>query len=175
MNKKVQRLTLSAMLVAVMMILGYIESQIPIGGIPGIKIGLANSVLLLSLYWLGIPASILLMLAKVFLSGLLFGGLGTSLWFSLAGGVVSLIAMTLLIYVVKGVSPIGAGVAGAVMHNVGQIGVAMVLLQIPQLLYYLAILTLVGIVTGIVTGTVAKLLMHHLPFERRKALNLVEK
>ena len=175
MNKKVQRLTLSAMLVAVMMILGYIESQIPIGGVPGIKVGLANSVLLLSLYWLGIPASIVLMLVKVFLSGLLFSGLGTSLWFSLAGGVVSLIAMIVLIYGVKGVSPIGAGVAGAVMHNVGQIGVAMVLLRIPQLLYYLAILTLVGIGTGIVTGTVAKLLMHHLPFERKKALHLVEK
>lgn len=174
MNKKVQRLTLSAMLVSVMMILGYIESQIPIGGIPGIKIGLANSVLLLSLYWLGIPASILLMLAKVFLSGLLFSGLGTSLWFSLAGGVVSLAVMILFIYGIKGVSPIGAGVAGAVMHNVGQVVVAMLLLQIPQLLYYLAILTLVGIGTGIVTGTVAKLLMHHLPLERKKALHLLE-
>ena len=144
-----------------MMVLGYVESLIPIGGVPGIKLGLANSVLLLSLYWLGIPISIQLMLVKVFLSGFLFGNL-MAIQYSLAGGVLSLLIMTLLIYAVRGISPIGAGIAGAVMHNVGQVMVAMLVLQTSQLAYYLAILVLVGIVTGAVTGTVAQLLMKHL-------------
>ena len=73
MNKwSVKRIALSALLIAVMLILGYIESLIPLGPVPGIKLGLSNSVLLLGLCWLGIPATFVLMFAKVLLSGLLF-------------------------------------------------------------------------------------------------------
>ena len=162
MTGKTNRLALSALFVAVMLVLGYVESLIPIGGVPGIKVGLANSVLLLSLYWLGITISIQLMLVKVFLSAFMFGGF-MALPYSLAGGVLSLAVMILLIFVVRGVSPIGAGVAGAVAHNVAQVSVAMFILQLPQLVYYMAILVLVALVTGAVTGTVAKLLMKHLP------------
>ena len=174
MSRKANKLALSAMLLSVMMVLGYVESLIPIAGVPGIKIGLSNSVLLLSLYWLGIPISIQLMLMKVLLSAFMFGGV-SAIPYSLAGGVLSLAVMILLIFVVKGFSPIGVGIAGAVMHNTGQILMAMLILALPQLLYYLAILTLVGIGTGMVTGTVARLLMHHLPIERKKALKLMER
>ena len=167
MNSKTSRLALSAMFVAVMMVLGYLESLIPVGGIPGMKIGLSNSVLLLSLYWLGIGISIQLMLVKVFLSAFMFGGF-MALPYSLAGGVLSLIAMIVLIYLVRGVSPIGAGVAGAVMHNVGQVLVAMFILQTNKLVYYMAILVLVAIVTGALTGTVAKMLMRYLPKNRKE-------
>ncbi|MHC1786665.1 MAG: Gx transporter family protein [Christensenellales bacterium] len=166
---KVSRLALAAMLVAVMLVLGFIESLIPLGPVPGIKLGLSNSVLLLSLYWLGIPLSIQLMLVKVFLSGFLFGNL-MAIQYSLAGGVLSLLAMILLIYGVKGFSPVGAGIAGAVMHNVGQVLVAMLVLQTTQLLYYLAILVLVGIATGAVTGSVATLLMKHLRYTPLRAV-----
>ena len=141
MNRKVNRLALSAMLLAVMMVLGFVESLVPIAGVPGIKLGLSNAVLLLSLYWLGIPVSIQLMLMKVFLSAFMFSGV-SAIPYSLTGGVLSLITMIVLIYAVKGVSPIGAGVAGAVMHNAGQILMAMISLHLPQLLYYLAILKL---------------------------------
>lgn len=167
---KVSRLALAAMLVAVMMVLGYIESLIPIGGVPGMKLGLANSVLLLALYWLGIRISIQLMLIKVFLSGFLFGNL-MAIQYSLAGGVLSLLVMILLTHTVRGFSPIGAGIAGAVMHNVGQVLVAMLVLQTSQLMYYLAVLVLVAIATGAVTGTVAQMLMKHLrytPYARPK-------
>lgn len=162
MRGRTNRLAMSALFVAVMLVLGYVESLIPIGGVPGIKVGLANSVLLLSLYWLGIPISIYLMLVKVFLSAFMFGGF-MALPYSLAGGVLSLAVMIVLIFVVRGISPIGAGVAGAVAHNVAQVGVAMFILQLPQLVYYMAVLVLVAIVTGAVTGTVAQLLMKHLP------------
>ncbi len=164
---KTGRLTLSAMFVAIMLVLGYVESLIPIGGIPGIKVGLSNCVLLVSLYWLGLPFSVMLMLAKVFLSAYLFGRPMT-IPYSLAGGVLSLAVMALMVYVIKGVSPIGAGVAGAVAHNVGQILVAWIVLPFTELFYYLAILILVAIVFGFVTGSVAKLLMLYLPYERRK-------
>ncbi|NLD02805.1 MAG: Gx transporter family protein, partial [Clostridiales bacterium] len=157
---------MSAMFVAVMMVLSYIESLIPIGGVPGMKIGLANSVLLLSLYWLGIVISIQLMIVKVFLSAFMFGGF-MALPYSLAGGVLSLAVMIILIYLVKGVSPVGVGVAGAVAHNAAQVGVAMLVLQTSQLVYYMAILIAVAIVTGALTGTVAKLLMYYLPKERK--------
>ena len=166
---KVTKLALSAMLVAVMLVLGFVESLIPVGSVPGIKLGLSNSVLLLSLYWLGIPVSIILMIAKVFLSGFLFGNL-MAIQYSLAGGVLSLITMILLIYVVRGISPVGVGVAGAVMHNVGQVLLAMLVLQTSQLVYYMAVLVLVGILTGAVTGTVAKLLMKHLRYTRQQSI-----
>lgn len=166
MSKQTNRLAMSAMFVAVMMVLSYIESMIPIGGVPGMKIGLANSVLLLSLYWLGIVISIQLMIVKVFLSAFMFSGF-MALPYSLAGGVLSLIVMIVLIYLVKGVSPVGAGVAGAVAHNIAQVGVAMLVLQTNQLVYYMAVLVAVAIVTGAMTGTVAKLLMHYLPKERK--------
>ncbi len=160
--KKAGRLALSALFVAVMMVLGYVESLIPIGSVPGIKLGLSNSVLLLSLYWLGIPVSFQLMLVKVLLGGVLFGN-PLSMQYSLAGGVLSMLAMILMIFRVRGVSPVGAGVAGAVMHNVGQVLLAMLVLQTGQLVYYLAVLVFVGIVAGALTGAVAALLMRRLP------------
>lgn len=159
--KDTRNLALSALLVAIMLILGYIENMIPTGPVPGIKLGLSNGVLLLAIYWLGIPLSFGLMVAKVGLSGLLFAGVN-AMMYSFAGGLLSMIAMAILSRF-KSISPIGVGVAGGVMHNVGQVGLAMIVLNTNRLVYYMAILMLVGAVTGAATGTVAKLLMARLP------------
>lgn len=175
MTSKTQRLALGAMFVAVMMVLGYIESMIPIGALPGVKLGLSNSVLLFSLYWLGIPFSMALMLVKVLLSAVLFGNPNMMLY-SLAGGLASMAAMILTIYALKGFSPIGSGAAGAVMHNVGQIGVACWQLNTVSLMYtYLPILMIAGLVTGCLTGTVAKQLLRYLPKSRRDRFFPVQK
>ena len=155
-----RRLTFSGLLVAVMLVLGYLESFIPVGTIPGIKLGLSNSVLLLGILWLGIPNTFVLMLAKVLLSGLLFSGFSAML-FSLAGGLVSMAVMCLLYRLRFGT--VVTAMAGAVAHNVGQVGLAMLMLQTSRLVYYMAILMLVGLATGFVTGTVAKLLEQRLP------------
>ncbi len=171
--KNTMKLALAAMLIAVMLVLGYIESMFSLGPVPGIKIGLSNGVLLLSLYWLGIPISVQLMLAKVVLSGLLFGN-PMAMQYSLAGGVLSMAGMILALYVLKGISPIGAGIMGGVLHNVGQVLLAMVVLETMSLLYYMAILVAVGAVMGAVTGTVTQTLMRLLPYERRLALGLVK-
>ena len=165
MRKSTRRLALSAMFVAVMLILGYIESLIPIGTIPGIKLGLSNSVLLLSLYWLGIPVSFCLMLVKVVLSGILFSGINAMLY-SLAGGILSMVGMSLL-FRTKAFSPVSIGMAGGLLHNVGQVGLAMLILETDKLIYYMAVLMFVGMATGFVTGQLARILDKRLPPDMR--------
>ncbi len=167
-----QRLALGAMFTAVMLVLGYIESLFTLGPIPGIKLGLSNSVLLLCLYWLGIPASFGLMAAKVLLSGLMFGNLQT-IQYSLAGGLLSMAGMALSIFVIRGMSPVGSGIVGGALHNVGQVLMAMLVLETASLLYYMAVLVVVGAFMGAITGTVVTQLKRFLPPERRKRFGLV--
>jgi heptaprenyl diphosphate synthase len=156
----VRKLALAALLVTVMLMLGYVESLVPTG-VPGIKLGLSNSVLILALVWLGVPWAVGLMLAKVLLSGFLFSGVGAMLY-ALAGGVLSLAAMCLL-YRMKGFSLVTVAIAGAVLHNVGQVCMAMLILKTAGLVYYMGVLMLVGVVTGFVTGTAAKILVKRIP------------
>ena len=162
MKMKTNRLTFSALLISVMLVLGYIESMIPMPGVPGMKIGLSNAVLMLALYWLGAADAFILMGAKVLLSGLLFGGV-SAMMYSFAGGLASMLVMTLLVYLIPKFSPIGVGVAGAVMHNVGQVALAMLILQTTGLAYYLALLLLAAVATGTATGVVTGLLMKRIP------------
>ena len=133
---------------------------------PGIKLGLANSVLLYSLYMLGIRQSIVLMLLKALLSWLIYMNMSAMLY-SLAGGVLSLLAM-ILIMRVKGVSVIGVSAIGAVFFNVGQILMAVVILNTPQLIVtYLPVLMISGVLTGILTGIIARMVMKHLKTLKR--------
>lgn len=154
------RLTLSAILLGVMLILGFIEHALPSVGLPGIKLGLSNGVLIFAVYMLDLPTAWMLMVLKVTLSGLLFGGFNT-IMYALAGGVLSMVCMSLLSRV-KGMHPITVSMAGGVAHNVGQVALAMVILQTPQLLYYMAVLMLVGLACGALTGVVASSVMKHL-------------
>ena len=155
------------LLVSLMLVLGYIESLIPVPTVvPGIKLGLSNGVLLFALYLLDIPTAFVLMVLKVVLSGLLFGGV-SAMMYAFAGGLVSMIAMSLLSRV-KGIHPVTVSMVGGVAHNVGQVGLAMVMLHTSQLMYYMAILMLVGLGTGAVTGVVATSVLNHLKKLQRK-------
>lgn len=142
------------LLTAVALVLGYLEHLIPVSTIPGIKLGLGNTVLLYALYLLDMPSAVLLMLLKVGLSGLLYGGVSAMLY-SLAGGVLSLCGM-LLVKRIPGVSVIGVSVVGAVLHNVGQMLVACLIVESKAVLAYLPILLAAACVTGVLTGVVAK-------------------
>ena len=142
------------LLTAVALVLGYVEHLLPITGIPGVKLGLANTVLLYALYLLDVPSAILLMILKVGLSGLLFGGV-TAMLYSFAGGVVSLIAM-LLARRMKGLSVVGVSVLGAVAHNVAQLSVACFVVETRAILAYLPVLLLSAAITGVLTGLVAR-------------------
>lgn len=160
-REQTQRIALSGLLVALMLVLGFVESLIPVAaGIPGIKLGLSNGVLIFAVYILGIPTAFVLMALKVVLSGLMFGGV-SAMMYAMAGGVLSMIAMALLSRV-KGIHPIVVSMVGGVMHNVGQVGLAMIMLNTPKLLYYMAVLMIVGLICGAVTGVCADTVMKHL-------------
>ena len=161
-NKKVQQVALSGLLTSLMLVFGFIERQFPLPvPVPGIKLGLANSVLLYALYMLGIRQSVVLMLLKSLMSWLIYMNLSAMLY-SFAGGVLSLTAM-ILVSRVKGVSPIGVSALGAVFFNIGQILMAAWVLGTPQLIVtYLPVLMVSGVLTGILTGVIAKLVMKHL-------------
>lgn len=142
------------LLTAVAIVLGYFEYLLPVTGIPGVKLGLANTVLLYALYLLDVPSAILLMFLKVGLSGMLFGGPAAMLY-SLAGGVLSLIVM-ILARKSRGLSVVGVSVLGAVSHNVAQMAVACFVVETRAILAYLPILLLAAAVTGTLTGLVAR-------------------
>lgn len=153
-----RRITLCGLLTAIMLILGFLESRLPAGPIPGIKLGLSNSVLVFSIYLLGIPTSYLLMLAKVLLSAVLFGKPGSAALYALSGGLLSVTAMALLSRV-KGLRVPVVSMAGGLMHNVGQTLTAMAVLQTPKLLFYMAILMCAGTACGALTGVCAAAVM----------------
>lgn len=156
----VQRTALCGLLTAMMLVLGFIESLIPVAaGVPGIKLGLSNGVLIFALYMLDAPTAFVLMIVKVVLSGLLFGGVSAMLY-AMAGGVLSMLTMMLLKRF--NFHMVIISMFGAVMHNVGQVAMAMLVLQTPKLMYYMAILMFVGLATGAVTGIAAKATISHI-------------
>ena len=165
-REKTQRIALSGLLVALMLVLGYVESLLPVAaGIPGIKLGLSNGILIFAVYMLGIPTAFVLMVLKVVLSGLMFGGV-SAMMYAFAGGLVSMIFMSLLSRI-KGVHVVVVSMVGGLMHNVGQVGLAMAMLSTPKLMYYMAILMVVGLGCGALTGVCADSVMKHLKKMRK--------
>lgn len=160
-RQKTQRVALMGLLLSLMLILGFVESRLPVPGLPGVKLGLSNGVLLFALYLLDIPSALLLMVLKILLSGFLFGN-PSSMMYAAAGGIVSLAGMILLSRS-KELSPVAVSMAGGLLHNVGQVGLAMIILQTPGLLVYMAILMAVGMVTGLATGLAAKAVIRRFP------------
>ncbi|MBQ1945508.1 MAG: Gx transporter family protein [Clostridia bacterium] len=156
----VKRTALCGLLTAMMLVLGFIESMIPVAaGIPGIKLGLSNGVLMFALYMLDAPTAFVLMIVKVVLSGLMFGGVSAMLY-AMAGGVLSMITMILLKKLKFHILVVS--MFGAVMHNVGQVLMAILIVNTPQLVYYMAVLMLVGLGTGAVTGIAANTTIKHI-------------
>ena len=160
------RVALGGLLVAMMLILGYVETLlqglIP-SPVPGIKLGISNGVLLFALYLLDIRFTLILMVLKVGLSGLLFGSPMTML-FAFCGGALSLAGMIPLSRI-RGLHIVTVSMVGAVLHNVGQILAAMlVMTEVAPgvLLGYLAILMLIALVTGAATGILAKEIIRRL-------------
>lgn len=155
---KTSKITLMALSVAVAMVLSFVESQIPaFVAIPGVKVGLANIAVMFTLYKLGWKEAAVISLVRVFMVSLLFGS-AASLFYSAAGAVLSLLGMILLKK--SGLfSTVTVSIAGGVLHNVGQIAMACLLLETDVITYYLPFLILSGIVAGIVVGLVAAALI----------------
>ena len=140
-----------AMLISLALILSYIESQLPsFAAIPGVKVGLANIIVVFALYLLGGKEAAALSIVRVFAVSLLFGT-GVSFFYSLAGAALSLFGM-MLMKRLKLFSYVAVSVTGGVLHNVGQIAMACILLETNVIIYYLPFLILSGTIAGVVVG-----------------------
>ena len=159
--KKTSRLTLLALLTATAMILSYLESLLPSPGIPGVKLGLANIAVIFALYRLGWREAAAVSLIRVGMVSVLFGSLG-ALAYSLAGAALSLAMMGLLRRLDR-FSAVGVSVAGGVSHNLGQVLMAMWMLDTSRLIWYLPVLVLTGLAGGVLVGLCGALLVKRLP------------
>lgn len=139
---------------ALALIFSYIESLIPINfGIPGVKLGLANLLIVIFLYKRSAPEALILSIVRIVLAGFLFGNL-FSIIYSLAGGIVSLFMMTLMKKSER-FSIMGVSIVGGVSHNIGQLLVAMVVVETYSIGYYFPVLLISGVITGLLIGITA--------------------
>ena len=158
---KTKKLTVMALTTALAMIISFVESQIPaFVAVPGVKMGLANIAVVFALYKLGWKEAVAVSLVRVVLVSMLFGSIA-SLFYSLAGAVLSLAGMGLL---KKGgrFTEIVVSVAGGILHNIGQIAMASIILETDALRYYLPFLLLSGIVAGVVIGVVSPIMVRRI-------------
>lgn len=163
MSKKVARM---GVFVALAMIFSYVEVLIPFHfGIPGVKLGIANLVVVTGLYLFSAKEVFMISMVRIVLMGLLFGN-GMSLIYSLAGGILSFLVM-LLCKRVSLFSIIGISIVGGVFHNVGQIFAAMVVLQNEKIIAYLPVLLVAGVVTGALNGILSKQIIVYVNLSRR--------
>ena len=155
---KTGKLTVMALTTALAMILSFIESQIPaFVAVPGVKVGLANIAVVFALYKLGWKEAVAISLVRVVLVSMLFGSLA-SMFYSLAGAALSLIGMGLLKKSGK-FTEIVVSVAGGILHNIGQIAMACLILETDVLRYYLPFLLLSGTVAGVVIGVISAIMV----------------
>lgn len=148
---------------ALALIFSYVETLIPIHfGIPGAKLGLANLVTVLILYRFSWKEALILMTVRVTLAGFMFGNL-FGILYSLAGGAFSLLVMAALKRSDK-FSVIGVSLAGGVSHNVGQLIVAMIVVETYAVGYYLPVLVIVGEATGAVIGILSSEVLRRIKF-----------
>lgn len=156
--KKFTRLSL---FLALSVVLNIIEAFIPIfnGAIPGLKLGLANIVILFVLYQYSIKEALYISIIRVILVGILRTGLfSISFWFSLGGAILSIIFMYTFKKITK-LSIIGISIIGSIAHSIGQILIAILIINNSGMFYYLPWLLLFSIPTGILTGLIAKTLI----------------
>ena len=161
---KTKKIAVLALAIALAMILSFVESQIPaFVAIPGVKIGLANIAVVFVLYKLGWKEAVLISLVRVAMVSMLFGTL-VSLFYSVAGAVLSLTGMVLLKK--TGLfSTVAVSVTGGVLHNVGQILMACLLLETNVIVYYLPFLILSGVIAGVVIGVVSAIMVNRVQVE----------
>lgn len=146
---------------ALALIFSYVETLIPVNlGIPGVKLGLANLIIVVALYKMRLSEAYLLSVVRVLLAGFIFGNY-FSIIYSLAGGLLSLTVMALLKkwgeFSLQGIS-----IAGGVFHNIGQLIVAAVVVETFSVTYYFPVLLVAGLLTGLVIGIVAEMMLKRL-------------
>ena len=158
MSKKVAYYGIFAALAVLM---GYVEfvlqSPVPI---QGVKLGLANVIVVIAMYFMGEKSALAISVVRVIMSSLLFGGFSGFLY-SIAGALVSFGAMC-IVKKIKVVSIIGVSIVGGIFHNIAQITVAALVLNTKGVFYYLPVLLISGVITGIIIGLISKYCLAHI-------------
>ena len=161
MRNNTKKLTYLALTVSFALILSFIESKIPaFVAIPGVKIGLANIAVIFALYKFGVKEAITVSLVRIVLVSMLFGS-PISMIYSIFGAALSLALMITL----KKLTPLGevtVSVSGGIMHNIGQIIAASIMLGTNVVAYYLPFLMIGGILSGLIVGIIANNLIKFL-------------
>lgn len=153
---KIKSIALFGMMVALAFTFSYLESLIPFDfAIPGVKLGLANLVVVVALYTMKPGEALCIVIIRIFLAGLTFGN-AYSLAYSLCGGLLSYAVM--LLFKKTKLSIIGVSMLGGIFHNIGQIIVAAIVLGTARIAYYLPVLLVSGVATGLAIGVVSKLI-----------------
>ena len=161
---RTRRLAFAAMFAA--LIFSYVEVLVPIPvPIPGVKLGLANLVILIALYRLGFRYAFAINCVRIVIAGLLFSGVFGMLY-SFGGGILSILIMYLL-YRTKLFSMVGISMAGGVMHNLGQLLTACAIMSNLSLMSYFAVLFFSGLISGILIGILAYSIEKRLPADFR--------
>lgn len=161
MKNKRGRVAVFGVFTALALIFSYVELLIPINfGIPGAKLGLANLVIIIVLYKTDWKEALLLSVVRIVLAGFLFGNL-FGILYSLAGGILSLAVMALLKRA-GAFSIIGVSMAGGVSHNVGQLIMAMLVVETYAVGYYLPVLLIAGLITGTLIGIAGREMLKRL-------------
>ena len=153
---KVQKIALLGVLLAATIVIAILESFIPSFTIPGIKLGFANIVILVTLYEVGILEAVFINVVRVLVVSIVRGTfMSMGFFMSLAGAFMSLGIMILFVSLIKKFSIIGVSVIGALFHVTGQILVAMIYMGSIYVVYYLPIIALSAVITGVIVGLVA--------------------
>lgn len=150
-KKKAGNVALYGLLIALSMVLSFVESLIPIPiPVPGVKLGLANLVTVAGLYLIGISGTVCVTLLRIVLVGFSFGN-PYSMLYGLSGSLLSLLVMSLA-KKYHLFSTVGISILGGIFHNIGQITFASLVVRTPELFYYLPALLMAGTIAGVLIG-----------------------
>ncbi len=153
-----QRIAKTGMLLSISLVLSYLEMLLPVlVAVPGVKIGLANIITMFLLYRTDMKRTLAFTCVRVLIAGILFSGV-SGIIYSLSGGIFCVVVMSLLkrcsIFSVLGVS-----MAGAIAHNMGQIFIAILIMENIHIVYYLPVLCISGVISGLLVGYLAFMIM----------------
>ena len=162
MRTRAERIAFGGVFTALAAVFSYVEALLPLNlGVPGIKPGFANIVTVFVLYRAGFLPALLVSIVRVVLVSAMFTGPAAALY-SLSGAAFSLCVMALLKKTGR-FSVVGVSMAGGVFHNASQLAVAVAVTKTPLLISYLPVLILAGMLTGIVIGFIARLVIARIP------------
>ena len=163
MNNNTNKMVKISLLLAMALIINYLESLVPLPlPLPGVKIGLANCIGLMVLCLYREKDFVIFNVLKVFMVALLRTGFGTSFFIGLSGTILATV-FTLIAYKLSRASIYGLSVIGAIFHSLGQVIMVMILYSNIYMINYLAVLEIISVITGLITAFVASVTLQKLP------------